>query len=73
MYSAINQARIFLPEIDCLKHQHLATARAKNGGKIELWLDLIWLFLYRISDESTHQTLQDSTNEQDVVNVLGKA
>lgn len=55
---------------DCLKHQELATARARNWSKIELWLDLMWL--HKISSESTHQVTDGSTDKQDDVKVLGK-
>lgn len=55
---------------DCLKHQELATARARNWSKIELWLDLMWL--HKISSESTHQVTDGSADKQDDVKVLGK-
>lgn len=55
---------------DCLKHQELATASARNWSKIELWLDLMWL--HKISSESTHQVTDGRTDKQDGVKVLGK-
>lgn len=54
---------------DCLKHQELATARARNWSKIELQLDLMWL--HKISSESTHQ-VTDGADKQDGLKVLGK-